>query len=200
MNYVVHAVNTIEKLNKVSKNFGIEVDIRLQNNSLVLGHDLANQNENFENFLKNYNHSLIVANIKQSGIENLVIDTLKLFNIKNYFLLDIEFPFIFKNFKNIGEKLSLRFSEFESEFQNEELIKLVKWLWIDSFTKVPIDQDTIKYFKKFETCLVSPSRWGRKDEIKSTIDNFNKFVYTPDWIMVELEEVKIWARCLNKNQ
>ena len=44
MQYIVHEVNTIEKLQKIPKNFGIEIDIRLLNNELVLGHDIQKNN------------------------------------------------------------------------------------------------------------------------------------------------------------
>ena len=91
MQYIVHEVNTIEKLQKIPKNFGIEIDIRLLNNELVLGHDIQKNNVPLNIFLKEYDHSLIVANIKESGIEDLTFSKFEEFNIKKFFLLDGQF-------------------------------------------------------------------------------------------------------------
>ena len=127
------------------------------NNELVSGHDIEN-NVPLNIFLKEYDHSLIVANIKESGIEDLTFSIFEEFNVYKFFLLDVEFPYIYKNFKTRGDNLSLRFSELEPKFLNTTLIDKVQWLWIDSFTELPINEESVKYFKKFESCLVSPSR------------------------------------------
>ena len=192
MQYIVHEVNTIEKLQKIPKNFGIEIDIRLLYNELVLGHDIQKNSVPLNIFLKEYDHSLIVANIKESGIEDLTFSTFEKFNVNKFFLLDVEFPYIYKNFKTRGDYLSLRFSELEPKFLNTTLIDKVHWLWIDSFTKLPIDKESVKYFKKFESCLVSPSRWGRVNSIEQSLKTFKKFEFTPDWIMVEIDEIIEW--------
>ena len=192
MQYIVHEVNTIEKLQKIPKNLGIEIDIRLLNNELVLGHDIQKNNVPLNIFLKEYDHSLIVANIKESGIEDLTFSKFEEFNINKFFLLDVEFPYIYKNFKTRGNNLSLRFSELEPEFTNNTLIDKVQWLWIDSFTELPINEESVKYFKNFESCLVSPSRWGRINNIEQSFETFKKFGFFPDWIMVEIDEIIEW--------
>ena len=112
MQYIVHGVNSKEKLENLSHDVGIEVDIRYRNEKLVLGHDLDDTNDIFEEFLKIYDNTLFVANIKDTGIEELVIKKIKENNINNFFLLDVEFPFIIKNYKKYGSHLSTRFSEF----------------------------------------------------------------------------------------
>tara|TARA_B100000035_G_scaffold39302_1_gene29623 strand:- start:17084 stop:17677 length:594 start_codon:yes stop_codon:yes gene_type:complete len=190
--YIVHEVNTIEKLQKIPKNYGIEIDIRLLNNELVLGHDIKKNNVPLNVFLKQYDHSLIVANIKESGIEDLTFSIFEELNVNRFFLLDVEFPYIYKNFKTRGDNLSLRFSELEPRFINSTLIDKVHWLWIDSFTELPIDKESVKYFKNFESCLVSPSRWGRVNNIEQSLKTFKKFEFFPDWIMVEIDEITEW--------
>ncbi len=192
MQYIVHEVNTIEKLQKIPKNYGIEIDLRLYNNELFLGHDVNESNLPLNTFLKEYDHSLIVANIKESGIEDTTFSIFENFNINRFFLLDIEFPYIFKNFKTKGSNLSLRFSEYEPEFTDNKLIDKVQWLWIDSFTKLPFTDESVEYFKNFESCLVSPSRWGRRHDVEQSITTFKKFNFFPDWIMLEINEIAEW--------
>ena len=113
MDYVVHRVNTTEKLKNIPKELGIEIDIRYRNNSLVLDHELEGLNTKLEEFLNIYNHGLLVANIKEAGIEEMVINTIKETGVSNFFLLDVEFPYIYKHSDEYGEFLSSRFSEFE---------------------------------------------------------------------------------------
>lgn len=192
MQYIVHEVNTIEKLQKIPKNYGIEIDVRLLNNELVLGHDIEENNVPLNIFLKEYDHSLIVANIKESGVEDLIFSIFEELNVNRFFLLDVEFPYIYKNFKTRGNNLSLRFSELEPQFTNNTLIDKVQWLWIDSFTELPINEESVKYFKNFESCLVSPSRWGRINNIEQSFETFKKFGFFPDWIMVEINEITEW--------
>ena len=39
MLYFAHSINSLEALNKISLNIGVEVDIRDQGDRLVIGHD-----------------------------------------------------------------------------------------------------------------------------------------------------------------
>ena len=199
MQYIIHGVNSKEKLENLSCDVGIEVDIRYRNKKLVLGHDLEDTSDIFEEFLKNYHNNLFVANIKDTGIEELVIKKLKEYNIKNFFLLDVEFPFIMKNYKKFGSYLSTRFSELEDFNTSLNLKNKVSWIWIDTFTKLPLNQNIVKDIKSFKSCLVSPSRWERTGDIKKTVLEMKKINFLPDFIMVEEEEIPMWEKLLNDN-
>ena len=78
MQYVVHEVNNLEKLNRIDYDCGIEVDIRFRDGNLVVGHDLNELNLNFTDWLDAYGHKLLVANIKDSGID---VNNVDFFNI-----------------------------------------------------------------------------------------------------------------------
>ena len=86
---IIHRVNDIDDLIKIPNNFGVEIDIRFENNSLVLAHDLDEHKENFQEYINFYDHNLLVANIKESGIENKVIEACKEKKIKNFFYVII---------------------------------------------------------------------------------------------------------------
>ena len=73
MKFIAHRINTIKKLNKISRNYGVEIDIRSFGKKLILSHDAHKKGEELKKFLKNYKHSLLVANIKEAGIEDKVI-------------------------------------------------------------------------------------------------------------------------------
>ena len=196
MQYVVHRVNTKEKLKNIDPMFGIEVDIRHSNEKLVLGHDQSNNNIPLIDLLNDYKHSLFVANVKESGIENLIVETLLDYGVKNFFLLDTEFPYIIKNYEKYGNYMCTRFSEYEDIETSKNLINKVSWIWIDTFTKLPLNLNNLETVNKFSSCLVSPSRWGRSDEIEQTIKDLKKINYLPTAVMVEEKEIKIWENFL----
>ena len=61
--------------------------------------------QNFEEYLANYKKQFIVANIKESGIEDKVEKILKEKKIEDYFFLDVEFPYILNNYKRQNRML-----------------------------------------------------------------------------------------------
>ena len=99
---IIHRVNHVDELKKIPTNYGVEVDIRCSDNKLVLSHDPEENKEDFSYYINFYEHQLLVANIKESGIEEQVVDELEKKNISNFFLLDIEFPYIYLNFEKHG--------------------------------------------------------------------------------------------------
>ena len=84
-------------------------------------------------------------NIKESGIENEVLKISRNYNLKNFFLLDVEMPYICKNNKTSNKNLSLRYSEYESIETIKKFINNVGWVWIDTFNYLPINKKLIKF-------------------------------------------------------
>ena len=163
---IIHKVNDIGTLNKLPNDVGIEIDIRSNGNELILSHDIEEVNDKFEEFLNTYDKKLIVANIKESGIEDKVVDQLENKNIKDYFLLDVEFPYILKNYKSKGEHLSLRFSKYESIESINHFSGFINWLWIDTYDDFPLNKSIADIINNFSVILVSPSRWGDASKLK----------------------------------
>ena len=68
------------------------------------------------------------------------------------------------------ENVAMRFSEFESLENIMNMRGKVKWVWVDCFTKLPLNKSNSEQLKKagFKLCLVSPELQGRStDEIKT---------------------------------
>ena len=74
----------------------ILIFLRDYGKELMLKHDPFTGGERFEDFLKSYDKSSIILNIKSERIEYKVLELLKKFNITEYFFLDSSFPMIFK--------------------------------------------------------------------------------------------------------
>jgi len=185
---VVHKVNDVEILKRIPTNHGLEIDLRQNNGQIILNHEISPESEGFENFLIHYKHKLLVLNIKESGIEDQVISILKKNNIKDYFLLDIEFPYLLMNYKNQGNSLSLRFSTYESIQSVVPFKDYVDWLWVDTYESLTINSEIAEVLKSFKICLVSPSRWGKPEKLKSFIEIFEKFNIPICAILIEEHE------------
>ena len=137
---IVHRVNTIEQLKNIPSEYGVEVDIRADEDKLVLHHDPFKGGEDFAVYLKEYRQAFLVLNIKEIGIEKRVIEMVEEKGIKDYFLLDVEFCYIYKRTRyGKQHKIAVRYSEAEPIEQALALKDKVEWVWIDTNTKLPFD-------------------------------------------------------------
>lgn len=188
MLFIAHRVNTSNELKTIPTHFGVEIDIRDKDNDCVLQHDPfystdttdstestesikspKSDPEKFEDWLKEYNHALLICNIKSEGIEWKVIELLKKYHITNYFFLDSSIPMIQKLLKSGETNIAIRYSEVEPIEFVEKWSNKVKWCWIDCFTHYPLHDPILD---NFNCCYVSPALQGRinKEEIQISSD------------------------------
>ena len=167
MEYIAHRINTIEELKKIPKEYGIELDLRDFGDRLILAHDPFVDGEDFEEYLKHYNHGTMILNIKSERIEHKVLELLQKYNIKKYFFLDSSFPMIYLLSKNGEENIALRFSEFEGTDTILNMKEKVKWIWVDCFSRLPITNENYKLLKAkgFKFCLVSPELQAQEEKL-----------------------------------
>ena len=111
MEIIIHRINKIKDLKKIPVNFGVEIDIRTMGSNLILNHDPFTKGDKLINYLENYKHQTLVLNLKEAGIEKNVLNLIRKYKIKSYFLLDVEMPYVLC-YKCEYEKL-LWFSEYE---------------------------------------------------------------------------------------
>lgn len=157
MLFIRHRINTIDDLRTVPQSMGVELDLRDYAGKIVLQHDAFKGGDIFEDFLKRYKHGLMVLNIKTEGIEEMVLDLVKKYKVSDYFFLDVSFPALIRLVRKGENKIAGRFSEYEPLEQCLALKDKVKWVWVDCFTKLPLDDASYKTLKQhFKLCLVSP--------------------------------------------
>ena len=182
MHIISHRINNIKDLQKVDYSHGIEVDIRYHNDDLILQHDPFNHQKasptKFENLLAEYvkNHiGTIILNIKTEGVELECINLMTKYSYKNWFFLDLSMPYfvIYSNKAASGEiegftsdNLAVRFSEFEPIEYALSFKDKARWVWVDCFTKMPLDKENYKILKdaNFKLCLVAPELQKHKIE------------------------------------
>ena len=98
---IIHRVNKSEDLISLPSDFGIEIDIRSDGQNLVLGHDPKQYTENLESYIVSFKHSFLIANIKESGIENQVIQSMNEKKLKTFFYLMLNFHTFCKTIKKM---------------------------------------------------------------------------------------------------
>tara|TARA_B110000444_G_C18799125_1_gene576471 strand:- start:356 stop:940 length:585 start_codon:yes stop_codon:yes gene_type:complete len=193
MEFIIHRVNLIEDLKKTPQEYGCEIDIRTNGSKLILNHDPFTKGDDFIDYLDEYKNKTLVLNIKESGIEDTVLKEVRLRGIKSYFLLDVEFPYLFSSSKKGERNIAVRFSEMEP-IENLNLFKgKFDWVWIDTMNKFPVNIKNENFLKNHKTCLVCPSRWKRKEDISKIKTKLNNLKFKLDFVMTEIQLVKTWT-------
>ncbi len=207
---IYHRINSTEKLKKVPQKYGVEIDIRHDNRTgkLYLNHD-PGAGDNFEEYIKVFatqKNAFIIFNIKEEGIEQQVIDIAQKYGIENYFLLDVEFPFIFratangkyglKPVNNLNGRVAIRYSEAEPIEQALLLQRKFQWVWVDTNTMLPLNKKIAQQLRiaGFKLCLVCPERWGRPDDITKYVETMKREGIMLDAVMTNEKYVNQWEK------
>lgn len=184
---IKHRINKIKDLKKLNKKLGVEVDIRSNLGKLIIHHDPFENGEDFNEWIKHYNHKFLILNVKEEGLEEKLIKKMDEFKIINYFFLDQSFPFIFKYYQFCNKRSAIRLSEFESITNCKLAQNLCDWVWVDCFNKFILtkSQELKLRQMKYKICIVSPELQGRfeRTEIVKIKEKIN------------LKKIKIDAVC-----
>lgn len=177
MEFIAHRINTVEELKTLPREYGVELDLRDDlNGNIYIQHNPFEKGENFEEYLKEYHHGTMILNVKSERIEHKILELISKYDVKSYFFLDSSFPMIYL-LSSQGEKnIALRVSEFEGLDTATNMAGRVDWIWVDCFTKIPINKEQFNYLKSlgYKLCLVSPELQGRPEDIdkyKELIDS-----------------------------
>ena len=198
MEIIIHKINTVKELRKIRKDFGTEIDIKSFKSQLILNHEPYKSGELLDDYLSAYNNGTLILNIKESGIEDDVIKLTKKYKIKSYFLLDCEMPYIFQKIKKNFRDMAVRFSEYEPIEISKNFINKVDWIWIDTYTKLPVNPSNMKIIKRFKSCIVCPERWGREKKIKNYFYKMLKMDFMPDSVMTSKKNSLKWLKLSQK--
>ena len=168
MEYIAHRVNTVEELRKLSPEYGVELDLRDDlNGRIYISHNPFEPGEDFEDYCKEYHHGTMILNVKSERIEHKILEYMEKYQIKKYFFLDSSFPMI-KLLTDMGVKdVALRFSEIEGMDTLRIMAGKADWVWVDCFTKIPLDEESYKELKElgYKLCFISPELQGQEEKI-----------------------------------
>ena len=190
---IIHRVNSIKGLKQIQPQFGTEIDIRAWGNELILNHEPFLSGEKLEDYLDEYQHGTLILNIKEAGIEDEVLSLVRQRpQIKSYFLLDIEFPYLFRAVRQGERAIAIRFSEEESIELAKKYTEKIDWIWIDTITQLPVDESSVPILNRFKKCLVCPERWGRPSDIANYKNLMSIMGFKIDAVMTSNQYIKLW--------
>ena len=165
MNLIAHRRNTVAQLADTPHALGVEVDIRSQGQRLVIHHDPFAGGEDFETWVAGYAHGTLILNVKEEGLEQRLLACMAARGITDFFFLDQSVPFLIKTARTGERRCAVRVSEYEGVESAMMLAGMVDWIWVDCFTRFPIDGNQARRLQQagFRLCLVSPELQGRTD-------------------------------------
>lgn len=168
MNLIAHRRNTIVELQSTPPQYGVEIDLRSQGQKLIVQHDPFVDGEDFEAWLDHFRHGTLILNVKEEGLEERLIGLMAARGITDYFFLDQSFPFLIRWSKRGEHRCAARVSEFESIETAMTLAGQIDWVWVDCFTRFPLDASGAQRLRSagFKLCLVSPELQGRPAEVE----------------------------------
>lgn len=166
MHIIAHRRNKVSELQATPIEYGVELDLRSQGQEVIIHHDPFAEGERFADWLAHYRHGTLILNVKEEGLEERLIGMMKERGIANYFFLDQSFPFLIKWSRKGERRCAVRVSEFESIETALTLAGQVDWVWVDCFTRFPLNGEQARRLQDagFKLCLVSPELQGRDAE------------------------------------
>ena len=196
MEYIAHRINTIAELKKLPEEYGVELDLRDDlNGRIYISHNPFEAGEDFEAYCKEYRHGTMILNIKSERIEHEVLTLMEKYQIRDYFFLDSSFPMI-KLLTDMGVKqVALRFSELEGLDTIRNMAGRAQWVWVDCFTKIPIDRESFKELKAlgYKLCFVSPELEGQEEKLAEYKEYMREQGIVFDAVCTKSYHIKDWT-------
>jgi len=188
---ISHRINSISQLKNTPQNYGVELDLRSEGDTIIIHHDPFNTGENFEEYLAHFHHDFIILNTKEEGLEARLLELMDAHSIENYFFLDLSLPFLVKYARKGIRKIAIRYSQFEPIEFVSKFKDLVDWVWVDCFDGVPPNRDTlIQLSKMFKICLVSPELQGFSEDY---LYQYNDAIKGLDIAAVCTKKPELWT-------
>ncbi len=195
MEYIAHRINTIKELKELDNHYGVELDLRDNlNGQIYISHNPFEEGEDFEEYLKAFNHETMILNIKSERIELKVLELLKTYGINKYFFLDSSFPMI-KLLSDMGEyNIALRYSELEGLDTIRNMAGKAKWVWVDCFTYLPITSEIYRELKElgYQICIVSPELEGQPEKLNEYKEQLKRDGIEMDAVCTKYYNINNW--------
>lgn len=181
-----HRINTIEELKHIDIEDGVEIDVRSNKGIPYLSHYIDEDGILFEDWLNHYKlKGTLVINVKEEGLETIIIELLNKYNITNYVFLDEPFWYLLNSSRKLNNKnFAIRVSKFESVETALKSRELSDWVWYDYFDDYVNVSDIKKLIDSgFKVIMPSP------ELVNSTKDY--------EHILKE-NNIAIWAICKDR--
>lgn len=154
-----HAVNSRVSLSAVPKDQGVEVDLRCESGQLVLRQDPVGDAEFFSDWLSGFEHALLIAHLREEGLEGMVLDALEAQGLRDFFFRGQSLPSLIRAVRSGEKRCAVGVSDYESPQLAGKLAGKARWVWLDSFQGGPpisdVDVGLLKAYG-YRICVASP--------------------------------------------
>src|SRR5262249_13397265 len=119
---------------------GIEFDLRSSGNDVLVTHDPFTTGPTIEEVFPKIGKRPCIFNVKTEGIEPRIRELARKHGIEAWFMLDLSVPAAVKLSRVAERRIAVRYSEMEP-FEGAMAWKgVATWLWVDCFTRFPIEE------------------------------------------------------------
>ena len=98
-----------------------------------------------------------------------------------------------------GEKnIALRYSEYEGLDTLENMQEKVDWVWVDCFTKLPVNNEIYRKIKEmgYKLCLVSPELQNQSEKIEKYAKQIKNEKIEFDAVCTKEYNIEKWKKLL----
>lgn len=156
-----HRINTVDALQAIPLEHGIEFDLRSSGSDVLVTHDPFTTGPRIEDFFPHIGPRPCIFNVKTEGIEERVRALAAQHGIEDYFFLDCSVPAAMKLARAGETRLAVRYSEVEPVEAVRAWREKAQWVWVDCFSRFPDDAATWRELSEhFRLCVVSPELQG----------------------------------------
>lgn len=136
----------------------VEVDVKINNRQVVIGHNADHVDCLFEDYLKNCNENTELAiNVKESGMVKKLCELMSKVKVKSYFFFDMAVPDLLDYISFCPQHTAYRISEYETRLFDAD------WIWLDYFT---FTTELKNEFLGKKVVVVSPELHGFRHRYK----------------------------------
>jgi hypothetical protein len=198
MYFIAHRINKLGDQNSseiLDNSDGIEFDLRSSGKEILVVHDPFENGQNFSDFSDHLRKDkFYIVNIKTEGIEEEVVRILDQKGIHNFFLLDCGMPAIVKLGKRGETRIAVRLSEYEGMDSVHLVKEFVQWVWIDTFTKLPLTPEIEKEIHGLglKIALVSPELQKQQEKIEEYRNYINTNNIKIEAVCTKYYNFKLW--------
>ena len=158
-----NGANTLVQLRQVPPFMGVAADVRDFGHRIVLQAAPLHDGEDFEPWLKYFQHALLVLHVRSDGLQFRLRELLAQHGVTNYLFADSSVPAIVELLKAGERRIALRFSSREPLEQALVFAGQLEWVIVDCFDGLPLDDKVFKKLRKhFKLCVVSPELRGHR--------------------------------------
>lgn len=181
-----HRVNSVEDLENIPEDDGVEIDVRSIKGIPYLSHFIEKDGVLFDEWIKHYHlKGTLVLNVKEEGLESILIEILNKYHVYNYVFLDEPFWYLLCASRKFNNKnFAIRVSKFESVETALKARELSDWVWYDYFDDY-VNPDDLKTLINAGFKVIMPS-----PELVGSNAGYDDILHS--------NKIKLWAICKDK--